>query len=439
MSILLAAAFLTFADWRTEYAGGLDSARRGDWSSARAAFLRANALRPGDVSGGTSLPGPITERREWRDGAPYSPRFLAAYSAYTLARTPSTQDKPASLSQAALELDALAKEGKFGVAGAYILGEVYSLQGDLAKRDALKNQKYDLKWREDLEVVAPEHVVVIQSGENRPLVIPAEQLPENQNKRPITSPPAIVRPNEGVPKVDLLPAPIVGGVPQRGDKFALIVGNAESRLPNQGIPFAVDDSMAIREELINYGGYTASNIETAMNSTAGQMRAAAKLLAGRAPEGATILIYFTGAGANVAGKDYLAGVDTPATSDTATMLAKDELLKEFAKSGNKVFAFFQTPRVTTDGRAFGSEFSPIGGVSVAQATTAGEGIQSVDKAGRKIGVYTDAFISTIREMRTNQIPINEFGWRVFQRLRDSGSTQVPSLPVLSQLPSNAKF
>jgi len=432
-AFLAAVALFAPADWKSEYEAGLAAARTGNWMAARAAFLRADGARHGDVSNGTALPGPIEERREWRDGAPYSPRFLAAYAAYTAARTPGTPDRDGNLAVAATELESLAASRMFGPGAAFLLAEVYGLQGALDKRAQLKQRGFDPKWREDMEIVAPEIAVVIRTGEHRPIVIPAEQLPGNTVRPPTVETPKPVAP------VDILPAPINGGVPQRSDKFALLIGNAESRLPDLSVPFAGDDAMAVREELVNYGGYPAANIEIAINATAGQIRAAAQTLASRMPENGTVLVYFTGAGANIGGRDYLAGVDTANATESGTMIAKDELLRMLARPGRPVFAFFQAHRPNVGGRVFGSEISTLGGVAQAQATTAGERVQSVQRSGKTTGVYTDAFVSTMRELRTNQIPITEFGWRIFYRLRDGGATQVPSLPVLSQMPANARF
>ena len=44
-------------------------------------FQQAAAYRPEDVAVATTLPGPVTEPRRWRNGSPYSPNFLAAYAA----------------------------------------------------------------------------------------------------------------------------------------------------------------------------------------------------------------------------------------------------------------------------------------------------------------------------------------------------------------------
>src|SRR5690242_11262650 len=70
--------------WMTAYDKGLHAARAADWVDARAAFLQAIAYRPEDTSSPTTLPGPVSDRRQWRDGAPYSPNFLAAYAEYRI-------------------------------------------------------------------------------------------------------------------------------------------------------------------------------------------------------------------------------------------------------------------------------------------------------------------------------------------------------------------
>ena len=48
--------------------------------------------------------------------------------------------------------------------------------------------------------------------------------------------------------------------------------------------------------------------------------------ADRVLDGGTVLIYFAGNGANIDGKDYLAGVDTTSTADPSKMTPDEEVL-----------------------------------------------------------------------------------------------------------------
>src|SRR4051794_37002908 len=111
----LLVALLAFAgviagaqSWMTAYENGLKAARAGDWVSARSAFQQAIAYRPEDASGATTLPGPVSERRQWRNGSPYSPNFLAAYSEYRIGiTTAKPEDAKPALETAAGEFETL--------------------------------------------------------------------------------------------------------------------------------------------------------------------------------------------------------------------------------------------------------------------------------------------------------------------------------------------
>jgi hypothetical protein len=55
-------------------------------------------------------------------------------------------------------------------------------------------------------------------------------------------------------------------------------------------------------------------------------------------------------------------------------------------------------------------------------------------------------VGVLAEIRSNQIPIQEFGWQVFYRMRRAGtgnfgggSNQTCTLPVLINIGSDAKF
>jgi hypothetical protein len=95
---------------------------------------------------------------------------------------------------------------------------------------------------------------------------------------------------------------------------------------------------------------------------------------------------------------------------------------------------------------FGYELPTAGAYSQCQATFAGGSVYSLVRNGKPVGVYTDAFVAVLREFRTNQIPIIEFGWKVFYRARrgENGTTggsavQAPTLPELNLLGSDARF
>src|SRR5579862_1397370 len=112
--VLLAAlgAFCHGQSWMAAYEKGIKTAGKGDWMGARAAFQQDVAYRPDDFSGPTTLPGPVTDRREWREGAPYSPNFLAAYCEYRIGIGASKpEDGRPVLVAAAQEFEALLAKG----------------------------------------------------------------------------------------------------------------------------------------------------------------------------------------------------------------------------------------------------------------------------------------------------------------------------------------
>jgi hypothetical protein len=203
----------------------------------------------------------------------------------------------------------------------------------------------------------------------------------------------------------------------------------------------------MRDTLITNGGYPEQNVDLVINATAQQIMASAKALADRIQgDGATVFVYFSGAGSNIGGKDYLAGVDTEMGTDTSSMAAKSELYKMFVTKGANVFAFFQANRPIVEGRYFGMEIPMYGAVSQTQATLPGQSVASLFRGGKAVGTFTNSISIVMSDLRTNRIPIMEFGWQVFYRMRrgttgnDGGSgTQTPTLPVLTNMSSDARF
>jgi Caspase domain len=239
---------------------------------------------------------------------------------------------------------------------------------------------------------------------------------------------------------------VLGAVPAMGDKYAIIIGNSESKTPDGALPFAADDAQAVRQSLITDGGYLDQNIEVVINATAAQIAATVNALSSRVPDKGTVFIYFTGFGTNIDGKDYLAGVDTDASSDSSSMISKDDLYRAFMLKGARIFAFYQANRPIVDGHYFGSEVPLVGSISQMQATLPGESIYSINANGKQVGLFTNGFVSAMKDIRSNRTPILDFGWAVFYKLRrgDTGtsggsSNQSPSLPVPINMASDARF
>jgi len=436
--------------WKADYEKGLVAAKGGDWSGARVAFQSATTTRPNDSSDPTPLPGPITERRQWRSGSPYSPNFLAAYSGYQAAiGQADAGSRTDLLKTVATEFETLFSRNMAGPTSMVVLSDIYSRLGDSGKRQTLAQKGWNRKWKEDLEVVSPEIRALTDTTAGASLVGPGAVNPNvtpgnGTGIQPIT--PNNLTPNPLPAGVVIAPSTLLGGTPTLSNKFALIIGNGQGRFPEAKIDFANDDALKVREELQSYGGYPAENIEVAINATAQGIRAAAKALAARVTPRSTVLIYFTGAGVNLNGVDYLGGVDAESMMDMANLVPKTEIFNTFVEKESSIFSFFQANRPIVNGRYFGSSYPVVGQISQTQATQADGTISFAVRDGRKIGLYTDAFCAVLRDFKSNQIPVNEFCWQVFYRLRrgDNGtisgsSAQVPTLPVLNQLGANARF
>lgn len=435
--------------WSGAYDAGLAAAKAGKWSEARVAFKQAVAYRPDDVSGETLLPGSITERRKWRNGAAYSPNFLAAYSGYKQGLSLAGDDRASVMSEVAAEFEALLAKGQLSHGTFYFLNQILLQTGNTEKRLALEKQFAEAQgkvtWRVDVEGMAPEDAAAISQAATGTVQKPSATTSGVINAGDLNKPKNVVTVAAGggvAPPLN----PTVGPVAALADKYAIIFGQAESKVPEMGLPFASDDAQKVREALQTHAGYLEGNIDLVINATAEQIRASVKAMAQRVPEDATVFIYFTGVGVNLDGRDFIAGVDTQSLTDTSSMVAKSDIYAEFMKKGAKVFAFFQAARPVTAGRYFGAEVPMVGRISQMQATLPGADVQGYVRNGKNTGLFTDALAGCLGDLRSNQIPIQEFGWQVFYRMRrggtgtsGGGSNQTCTLPVLVNMSSDARF
>lgn len=431
--------------WSQAYDSALGSARTGKWTEARTAFKQAAAYRTEDVSGPTNLPGPATERRLWRGGASYSPNFLAAYSAYREATTASATDRGNLFRTAASEMEALHAKNQLSAESFYFLNLMYTALGDTEKRlkldERFATMRNQITFKVDTEPITPEENAAVSEmmGRGTPIVQPGVG--------PGIRPPLIGPPGTGItPGTVLPPAGLGTRVPVIGTKFALIIGNSESKIAGAAVGFSSDDAQRVREALSLSAGYPEENIDLVLNATAAQILTSARALAERVPKDGTVLIYFSGAGANLGGRDYIAGIDSENATDAASMVSKAELYRLFTAKGANIFAFFQANRPIVGGHYFGKEIPLFGSVSQCQATMPGETVNAYVRDGRTVGIYTDAFVNALNEMHSNQVPILEFGWQLFYRLRRGGtgidggsSRQTPTLPVFTYMAADAKF
>lgn len=460
--IALATGSAFAQSWAASYETGLQAARALHWAEARQAFLQAAASRPDDVSGPTRFPGPITEQHVWRNGSPYSPNFLAAYSAYRSgleAKDPQTQT--ALFHTAEEELQTLLNKKQSSAATLYVLNALYTRLGESEKaRTSLEAASKDggkLGWKVDTEIVDPQEIGQIQALSES--LTPAPTAPENPatTSKPGKSPGSNPVPTKGSeptyqagkqPEVGT-PAPataFLGPVAQNPTKFALLIGNSQGRATGAQLPFAADDAQALRQALVNNAGYLEANVDLVLNATSDQIMASAKALSDRVNEGATVFIFFAGAGSNIDGKDFLAGIETERFDTPAGQIAKNDLYRLFMVKGAHIFAFYETNRPIKEGRFFGMETPLVGSIAQSQATLPGDTVNAIVRNGKDVGIYVDAFNNVLAELRSNWIPISEFGWQLFYRIRrgDSGTTgggsrQTPTLPVLTNMGADARF
>lgn len=418
---LLAAASFSWAQaWSDEYNRALGAIRGQKWEEARVAFKAAAALRKDDQSNATTI-GPVTERRVWRNGAPYSPNFGAAYAGFKQAAALSDDAaKSALLKLVAEEFEGLLTRGQNSGETFYFLSSAYGILRDNAKIQDLQTRfesnKGKLNWKVDSEILTAEDTAAV-----------ATLMGTSSGNAS-----AGTNPNGGT---------VVAPAAKIMDKFALIIGNSESRVANLSVPFASNDAVFLRDKLVQLAGYDEKNVDVVTNATASQMQAAAKALADRVSNEATVFIFFSGVGSNVDGKDYFAGVDTARLNDMTTMWAKSELYKLFSQKGCTIFAFYQCHRPVNAGRYFGQETPMVGSIAQTQATIQGGNVGGVVRNGQTVGLFTDAMVGVLAQMRTNRVPVMEFGWQVFDWMRGSrspgssgsGSPQTLTLPQLINL------
>ncbi len=436
-----------FGDWQADYQRALKAAGENDWATARDCFLSAAKDRTPDSQDATRLPGPVTEPRMWRSGSPYSPNFGAAYAAYRLGKDNADKDaKQQFLLLAAAELKGLIDGGQSSPDAIKVLEKTYTLLNDKASAEALKgmasNFKVDTSFVDANDQAAPsnnsgtstsngttttttEGGAKVTTGRNGGRIINVKAGNHNDLSNLFGS--------EPVATLDT--------------KYALIIGNSKSPEPGTELAFAANDAAMINAALTNYAGYAAENVSVLTDATASQIREAVNALSARIPAKATVVIYFTGQANHLGGQDYLAGNDIEFSTDSSKMIEKRAVIQPFLAKGANVFFFAQCNRPFTGSDYFGRERLQQGTLSETFATIPGSVVTTVFRETGQVGLYTDAFVRTLREFYTNQIPITEFCWNVFYAMRGGsstnnargGSTQTPSLPILTNLGPTSPF
>jgi hypothetical protein len=159
-----------------------------------------------------------------------------------------------------------------------------------------------------------------------------------------------------------------------------------------------------------------------------------------------VLIYFVGSGFNRDGKDYLLGADTTGPTSLTGTIAKFDIYNQFLIKGARVYSFFEVNRPIVNEEFFGSETPTMGAISQMEATVPDSSISAVYYNGKPVGLYALSFAEVLAELRSNRIPIYEFGWQLFNKMRrgntgtsSGASRQIPTLPVSNNLAADARF
>lgn len=403
--------------WSTRYEEGLDLVQKEKWELARDSFRHATTYRPEDASKETLLPGPNGTRVSWRDGLPYSPNFLAAYCLYRLGLGQTEDAQKQSLGIAAAELEVLLDRGQSSVAAYFFLERIYdrlkdedglALLGVRAQREPEKSP-----WKVDVSPLTAEEIRALASFD--------------------------FRHHDAEPTISIVDLP--GRVPVVPTKFALVIGN-DTAVETSRTPFAAESARAVRDALIVNAGYAEENVELLVNASAEKILAVAKVLGSRVPADGTVLFYYAGVGINIDGADYLCASESSQLSSSAGTVGKLDLFRPFITHGGRIFAFFETDRPSRDGKHFGSQIPSVGGVAQIQATAPGEKINGTTRSGKSIGAFALAFSESLAELKSNQIPIQDFGWQLFYKLGkmpNLATKQSPSLPILSRMAADSKF
>lgn len=507
--LLLIASFASAQGWSDNYTKALEALKSERWSDARNFFKRAASLRADDVSGPTTLKGgTATNPKVWRDGASYSPNFGAAYAAYKMAlKTADDAERDELLKSATVDLKTLIKKNQFSKETFYFLNRAFTLLKDAEglrnANDAYAKQKSKLNWKVDQDILTLEEIAslggVIVTKQPQPTpeqTKPAETKPEEktqpkqqtknptdpevpkqttppktQQKKPVKNPtddggPSIVTtPKSGgtvKPKgkkggvtategtynlnAEEKESEVIGKVQALPSKYALIIGNSETKIPNAAPAFAANDADYMSGVLTANAGYLPENITVIKNGSSEEIMKAAADIVAKMKEGESVFIFFAGAGFGVDGKDFLATKDTALATDSSTMVEKTALFQLFMTKGAQIFSFFECNRPIIGKNWFGKEVPVVGAISQMQATMPGGTVQASVKDGKELGLFVGAIDTVLTGFRSNRVPIQEFGWKVFESIKNGGTkaiggsaSQVPTLPVLTNLSPDSRF
>jgi len=418
--------------WVKPYEEALRLAKTGAWPEAKAKFVEAIAARAEDSQSASQIGGSVADRRPWREGAPYSPNFGAAYATFKMAAdAPDMGVRKERLNEVINRLQSLVNKGQKSEEALLFLAAAYAANDQNKEAQTIQDQLNEIEsgkgFKIDQEILDPADLAALRGS-----TMPAGSIGDPR--------PGAIQPNE-LPHVGV--GSTTGVVPPLDFKFALVIGNSKAGGPD----YAVNDVDMVAEALSKHTGYNVDNIVKLKDPTVVEIRAAAAAIAERMPDSGTITIFYAGDGMNdpESGKDYVTGSDSR-DGATGSMLAKSDLYAPFIAKGSSIFAFFEVDRPVSDqGRYFGMEIPQVGRIAQMQSNSPGERAYATISDGKSYGVYAYAMAQVLKDMRNNRVPINDFAWATFYEVRKGssegggGGSQTPTLPVAISMATTARF
>jgi hypothetical protein len=433
LSMLGSATAAVAQAWVKPYEEGLRLAKTGAWPEAKSKFEEAIRARADDTDKASQVGGSIADRRPWREGAPYSPNFGAAYATFKMASdAPDMNVRKERLNEVITRLTGLINKGQVSQESLLFLAAAHAANDQQREAQAVQDRLNALEASKAFKI---DQDILDQAdmGALRGTTIPVGSVPDPRT--------GATQPNE-IPRIGVGSA--TGVVPPLDHKFALLIGNTQAGGPD----YAGNSVDVLAEALVKHAGYPEGNVVTLKDPTAAQITEAVGALAGRMPDSGIVTLFYSGDGYNdeASGKDYISGSDSREGSMTS-MVAKSDLYAPFVAKGTSIFAFFEVDRpISLKERYFGMEIPQVGRVAQMQSNSPGERAYATVFDGKQYGVYAYAMAQVLKTIRNNRIQIGDFAWATFYEVRKGGSgegggggSQTPTLPVAVSMSTTSRF
>jgi tetratricopeptide (TPR) repeat protein len=408
--------------WVAPYKNALDAAREGDWTAARASFQQAIQHRPEDDTAETWFRTSPTIRTVWRNGAPYSPNFAAAYCAFRAGKE--SEESGAArghFETAAKELEALVEKGEFNLSVYYVLAQSYEELGRVGDRNQLiadaqaKEALGKIRFRIDTAMMLDVDLVAARK------LLEAEPEAPGDNQPDVTAP--------EVPE---------GIIPYQPDKYAILIGNTRYHGSIEPVPNAVNDCHLLKEALTHHAGYDPAHVTVLEEPTAEEMRAGVQQLAASLPPGATVFLFYAGAGRvnPKDSRDYLIPNGAANRDAFEQFVKKTDLLAFLGERSGHTIAVFEVSRnEENEGQYFGNETPKAGSFAHMNACWTEERCLARTTSRGTYGLWAVAAAWVLEnKMRGPAVNAESFCFEVLNRMLDINtggageSVQTPMLP-----------